>query len=130
MPKYLLLTLFLVSFSFAFGQDKGGIWGHVSDSELDDEPLLFAQVELKGSSRSIQTNFHGNFELNNLEPGDHTLVIQYLGYENIEIPVVVDKDQITRLEFSMGRHKFIPEDYKTSNGAMTSARATVSAGQN
>jgi len=54
---------------------------------MNNEPLIFAHVQLQDTNVSTQTNFHGNFELSNLKPGDYNLVIRYPGYEPRIIPV-------------------------------------------
>ncbi len=95
MGKSILLILFLFSVSFGLAQESGSIQGHITDGELQDEPLLFAQVSLKNTAFTTETNFHGNFELNNIEPGDYILTIDYLGYESVEVPVTVKNDLLT-----------------------------------
>lgn len=54
---------------------------------MNNEPLILAYVELQNTNIRTETNFHGNFELNNIKPGDYNLVIRYLGYETRIIPV-------------------------------------------
>ena len=106
--KKIILAFFIVLISASsFAQQKGDIWGHITDIEVDNEPLVFAQVDLAGTSKSVQTNFHGNFELTDIKPGEYTLVISYLGYETLELPVVVEGDRITRLEKGMSAKKLV-----------------------
>ncbi len=64
---------------------------------MNNEPLLFANVQLKNTSQSIQTNFHGNFEIHDLKAGDYTLVISYLGYETLEIPIRIEENKTTQV---------------------------------
>ena len=45
-----------------FSQTQGTIKGTVYDEAMNNEPLLFANVQLKGATSSQETNFHGNFE--------------------------------------------------------------------
>ena len=108
--KKLTLSLFSVMIcSLCFAQQKGDIWGNITDFELDNEPLVFAQVELEGTSKNVQTNFHGNFEITDIVPGEYTLVISYLGYETLELPVVVESDRITRLQKEMRARTFVSD---------------------
>ena len=101
MGKLLLSTILIVNCFFAFSQEKGQIEGTITDSEVISEPLLFAHVSLKNTSYSVQTNFHGNFELADIRPGEYTLLVQYPGYESLEIPVSIKKDLITRVDQSL-----------------------------
>lgn len=96
MKKVLLICMLFV-LGNVFSQNQGTITGTVSDIELDNEPLLLATVQLKNTSKIVQTNFHGNFEFTHIASGDYTLVFSYLGYDTIEVPVVVNKDEITRV---------------------------------
>lgn len=130
MPRFYPFLFLLLSISFGFAQDNGSVWGHIRDMGMDNEPLIFAQVELKGTSRSIQTNFHGNFELNDIDPGHHTLIVSYLGYEPVEAPVVVSEDQITRLDLSLGKKTYKPELSEETKITLTSSSTRSSAGQN
>lgn len=81
-----------------FSQNNGVVKGHVSDAALKNEPMLFANIQLKGTDTSYQTNFHGNFEIENLTPGSHTLIISYAGYKTQEINLVINKNSISTIE--------------------------------
>jgi len=95
MKKILLIGMLFV-IGNVFCQRNGAISGTVSDIELNNEPLLFATVQLKNTSLKTQTNFHGNYEFTDVEPGDYTLVFSFLGYETIEVPVHVTTANLTR----------------------------------
>lgn len=101
MGKIILTFLLLSTSLVSLSQNRGSIQGKITDSEMFNEPLLMAQVSLKNSSRTAQTNFHGNFELEDIDPGKYILLIRYLGYETLEIPVQVGPDKITRIERSL-----------------------------
>ena len=130
MTKYILLVIFLAASALSFGQETGGVWGHISDAELEDEPMLFANVQLKGTSRSVQTNFHGNFEFSDLQPGSHTLVVQYLGYERKEIPFSVQEGLVTHLESSLSKRKYVSKKDIGTDIATKSLGLRTSSGQN
>ncbi len=100
MKSYIVLALLLVS-AFGFSQNQGALKGNVLDQEMQNEPLLFAHVQLKGGDLITETNFHGNFEFDNLESGEYTLFITYAGYENIEMPITVRPDEITQVNLGM-----------------------------
>lgn len=96
MKKILLIAslLFITSLS---SQNQGAISGTIIDKEMNNEPLLFADVSLKSIGKRVRTNFHGNFELTNIDAGNYVLVISYLGYETLEIPVTVKKNIVTQI---------------------------------
>lgn len=90
-----------IFFSLMTFAQNGSIKGTVTDSGMNEEPILFANVQLKGAERAAETNFHGNFEFEHLKSGTYTLVISYLGYETIEVPVIVAENEITRINSSL-----------------------------
>ena len=49
------------------------------------EPLPGATIQQKGTSRGIITDFNGNFSLS--VPSDATLIVSFIGYKSIELPV-------------------------------------------
>ena len=100
MKKLFLIGAFLVM-AIGLSQTHGTIKGNVLDNEMQNEPLLFANVQLKGADKKTETNFHGNFEFNNLETGKYILVVSYAGYENVELPVVVEADKVTEINLGM-----------------------------
>lgn len=88
MKKLLLAVLFICLTKVA-AQDNsttGSIVGKLIDKEVDDEPLPFANVLLKGTTQGTTSDFDGLYQITNIEPGTYTLVISYLGYETVEIP--------------------------------------------
>ena len=88
-----MFVIFILSVSMVYSQDTGSISGRISDGELPDEPLLFAEVYLSDTEFSAQTNFHGNFELTNVLPGDYILKVSYLGYETLQVPVSIAENE-------------------------------------
>ena len=100
MKKLLFIVLF-INATVGFSQNQGTLKGTVLDLEMQNEPLLFANVQLKGADLKTETNFHGNFKFDTLKSGTYTLVVSYAGYENIEMPIEVKKNEITELNLSM-----------------------------
>ena len=93
---FFLLTLFIAVGTAA--QDLGVVKGNIVDFEANNEPLLLANVRLKHTAWSTQTNFNGNFEMVNVTPGKYIAEVSFLGYETLEIAVEVAKNKVTRLE--------------------------------
>lgn len=76
--------------------DKGSIKGSVRTT--DDQPAEFVNVFVKRSGKGAQTGISGEFLLEGLPEGDQTLVVQSMGYESVEMNVVITANQITPLE--------------------------------
>ena len=87
MNKLLLFTFLFISIN-ASAQDTGSIVGKLTDKEVNDEPLAFANVLLKGTTKGTTSDFDGLYEISNIEPGTYTVSYSYLGYETVEIQAV------------------------------------------
>lgn len=109
MKNILFIGLFLFSAGL-FSQNLGGIKGTVSDKIMNNEPLLMANVQLKGQESIAQTNFNGNFEISELSAGTYTLIISYLGYETLEIPVTIDDSVVTNIAADLRPLQFDLQD--------------------
>src|SRR5215470_10510898 len=86
-PLVLFLFLHLSSFSFA-----GKISGTVTDDK--DAILPYASILVKGTTRGTTANSEGKYFLV-LEPGNYTLVCQYVGYKREEKNITVTAENIT-----------------------------------
>ena len=99
MKKTLFFLAFICTLNL-FAQEEGAIRGTIFDMEMNNEPLLFADVQIKDTKFKTQTNFRGNFEISNIEPGNYILKITFLGYESYEVPVAVEASNT--LEITQG----------------------------
>ena len=82
-------------------QDNGAVSGKILDAELYNEPLLMASISLKDTDWSTRTNFNGNFEITDVRPGKYIMQIGFLGYEDVFLPIVIDKDNTTHINHSL-----------------------------
>ncbi len=93
--------LFLIA-SFLFSlvlhsQSHGSVSGTITDLEMNGEPLLYANIELKDTQWNAQTNLNGNFEISGIAPGKYTLAIGFPGYETLEIPIDVKENKVVEI---------------------------------
>ena len=80
--KYILLLIAFMSIK-SFSQ----ITGLVTDK--NKKPLPFVNVYLKDTYTGTTTNNDGNYILNLKNPGNYTLIFQYLGYQTIKNEISV-----------------------------------------
>ncbi len=84
MKITLLKSLLLLGAFVCFGAVQAQtVSGTVSDSS---GPLPGASVVVKGTTNGTQTDFDGNYTLNDVA-GDATLVFSYIGYASMEVAV-------------------------------------------
>jgi len=86
------ILLILVFFLFAFYSFAGKISGTVTDDK--GHTLPYASILVKGTTRGTTANNEGKYFLN-LEPGNYTIVCQYVGYKREEKDVTVTNENIT-----------------------------------
>ena len=97
-----LITLLLLTFSgLGFAQNTGLIVGKVTDKELNNEPLMFASISVKGTAITADSDMTGLFLLENLAEGDYTLVCNFVGYESKELQIHVSAMQPTEVAISL-----------------------------
>jgi len=69
------------------------ITGIVVDSE-NNQALAGANIILKELNRGISANFNGEFRFENIEYGEYTLNVSFLGYHNKHVKLKVDKEEV------------------------------------
>jgi len=106
MKNLFFLAVVLTSFSL-FAQNNGSINGNVADLEANGEPLLFADVTLKGTDLKTRTNFNGNFEIANVTEGKYTLEVGFLGYETLNIPVEVHENKVSQIQTGLSAKSIV-----------------------
>lgn len=91
MKSRLFFFLFILIGQTIFAQ-KGTVKGLLTDKEMNNEPLPFANVMIKGTTIGTTTDEDGKYELN-LDVGSYVLVMSFLGYETIETPIQIKSNQ-------------------------------------
>ncbi|MFY8020361.1 MAG: TonB-dependent receptor [Bacteroidia bacterium] len=76
----LLAFIFFIGFNESFAQTRVTISGYVKDSTTG-ETLIGATIKIKQTNKGTATNQYGFFSLN-LEEGEQTLLVSYIGYES------------------------------------------------
>ena len=71
--KKIFLLLFTFFSVYVNAQDTGSIAGKLTDKEFDNEPLPFANILIKGTSKGTTTDDAGLYMLDNLKPGDYVI---------------------------------------------------------
>lgn len=114
IQKIVLIIPFLFS-AILLAQETSSISGRVLDNELSGEPMLFADVMLKNTEWKTQTNFHGNFEIDDVDPGNYILVISFLGYDTLEIPIEAKPNGVLQIQRGLSSKTIDPETVIVSN---------------
>lgn len=90
------LLLFLLS-ACASAYANSSIHGFVRDAKTTD-PLLFCNVILQGTDLGASTDKRGYYVIQNVSPGEYTLLASYIGYQSVKQDVIAKEDQNLRVD--------------------------------
>ncbi|MDD2607947.1 carboxypeptidase-like regulatory domain-containing protein, partial [Lascolabacillus sp.] len=92
-----VLMLFLVISLTALAQ-TGTIKGIIKDAKTN-EPLIGASVLVEGTTNGAAADLDGNYVIQNVAAGTHTLIVSYVSYNQItHTGVVVESNSETVLD--------------------------------
>ncbi len=98
---FTVLALLLIGFSNA--QETGTIAGKLLDKESNNQPLPFANVVVKGTTKGSSTDFDGLYEINDIPIGTYTIEFSFTGYQTVEVPnVLVEANRVSVVDATMG----------------------------
>lgn len=89
-------------FSIPVQQAGGGIKGRITDSKTG-EPLLGANITLRGTNKGTTTDNQGYYSFDNLESGSYSMVIQYVGYSSKTEVINVVSNRTVELNISLSQ---------------------------
>lgn len=100
--KICMIPILLITLSVSgFGGTTGKITGQVTDKS-SEEPLVGANVILKGTSIGAASNIEGEFLILNISPGTYDLEISMIGYQKqLLTDVIVQIDLTSRINIEL-----------------------------
>ncbi|HLV70696.1 MAG TPA: TonB-dependent receptor [Xanthomarina sp.] len=87
-PLQIVAFILITHLSFA---QHATVTGTVTDN--NQMPIIGANLSLKNTSKGVQTNENGIFEMPNLESGDYVLTLSYLGFKTKDIALSISNNQ-------------------------------------
>ena len=79
----------------------GSIKGTLTDKQMNNEPLPFANVLIKDSSKGTTSDFDGLYTIDDLAPGTYVVEFSFVGYQTIEKNIAINVNQIVTLDLSL-----------------------------
>ncbi len=101
MKKILIFCALLVV-GITSAQETGTVTGTLVDKEAGDQPLPFANVLIKGTSKGTTTDFDGIYTIENIPSGTYTIEFSFVGYESLEKEVVIIADETITVNAAIG----------------------------
>ncbi len=78
-----IIIAFVLISQLVSAQSKGTVKGMLTDGDVNNDPLPFANVFIKGTTIGGTTDFDGNYSLA-VEEGEYVLAFSFVGYKTIE----------------------------------------------
>lgn len=98
-----ILFAFLILLNFniqIFAASNGSIQGYVKDAQTD-EPLVGANILLKGTSTGAATDLNGFYSITNIPAGKYTLIAKYLGYNTKKVDIQIIPNKTIKYDFQL-----------------------------
>jgi len=109
-----------------------GLQGTVSD-EISNEPLVGATIFILETEQGTNTNVDGEFELTGVEPGDYTIQVSFIGYNQLQESITISSGEMLQLDLQLspeeiGLDELVVTGYsirerREVTGAISSVRA-------
>src|SRR6476620_9107804 len=107
--KFKFIVTFLLIAVLGLAQNKGTITGTLTDKDVNNEPLPFANVVIKGNTTGVTTDENGKYTLN-LEAGSYVIQFSFLGYETSEEKVEVKAGETIIVDKALGSGSYQLKD--------------------
>lgn len=120
--KFLLITLFICTISIA--QNKGTISGVLTDKESNNQALPFANVLIKGTNISANTDMDGKYSLS-VNPGNYIIIFSFVGYESVESPVTVKSGETVTVNQVLSSGGYTLKDVVVKSAAVNKQKETA-----
>lgn len=112
--KLKFIVTFLLINVIGFAQNKGTISGTLTDKDLNNEPLPFANVLIKGTAIGVTTDETGKYNIS-IEAGTYTIIFSFVGYESIEEQIVVKAGETLTINKALGSGSYQLQDVVIQN---------------
>lgn len=122
--KFKLIATFLLISVLGFAQGKGTITGTLTDKDLNNESLPFANVVIKGTTKGVTTDEAGKYSLS-IEAGTYTVQFSFLGYETIEEKVEVKAGETVTINKALGSGNYQLQDVVIQNTVNREKESTL-----
>jgi iron complex outermembrane recepter protein len=97
MRLYVSLLLLLLFFGYVQSQEKSAITGRIYDAATNTA-LPEANIWIKDHPRGEVSDFRGYYEIKNLESGEYTIIVSYIGFERIEKTITLSEGEKKQID--------------------------------
>ena len=106
LSSSIFIVILLITAHFtASAQNNGIIRGFVYEKE-NGEPVLFTNVYLYKTTLGATTDQNGFFTISKIPAGDYTLMVTYIGFDTLRIPIRVNKNDLFTKKLYLNKSTF------------------------
>lgn len=96
----LLFCFFMIGI-YGYGQDKyATVRGSVYEKKTQ-QPVLYTNVQLEGTSYGAVTDVNGYFTISKVKPGNYTILITYIGFDTLRKRVSLKEGDVFNEKFHL-----------------------------
>ena len=99
LGRAFLMSLLLWLPLLSAAQGSGSVSGRIVDK--NNQPIIGANVTVKGSTTGAATDINGNYTIGNLKPGNVTLEVSYLGFKTQSVSIMVRASGVGTANFTL-----------------------------
>lgn len=99
MKKYIIYLIIWIGIIGQAYAQKASIRGQVTN--LNNEPVIGANIVLKGTVRGVQTNAKGEYILKGLTAGNYTVEVSFIGFRTKELILNLSENQTYNSNFQL-----------------------------
>ncbi len=118
-----ILSLLLLSAFALHGQEKGVLYGVVTDGGLN-EPLPFATILIEDLNLGNTSDLDGRYRITSVPPGTHQVIFSYLGYESQTLTATIVAGEEVALNVTLSEGGVTMQEVVVS-GQATGQRAAI-----
>lgn len=99
-----IISFFLITPYTLLAQANASVNGYVRDA-TSGEPLLTANMALKGTTIGTSSNQSGYYTINGIKPGSYTLLCSFIGYKAYTKKITLKPGEVLRLDIELSPEK-------------------------
>jgi len=121
LSSLLILTALLIP-QVVLAQN-GTLRGFVYEKE-SGEPVLFTNVYLYKTTIGAPTDANGYFAITRIPPGEYTLMVTYVGFDTLKIPITIKTNEIISEKLYLSKSTFTLNEINVSAARQDKVRET------
>ncbi len=119
----ILLVLTFLLLPHILQSQTGTLRGFVYEKE-SGEPVLFTNVYFYRTTIGAPTDANGYFAITRILPGDYTLMVTYVGFDTLKIPVTIKANEILTKKLYLSKSTFTLNEINVSAARQDKVRET------